>query len=76
LVLNGYSDWYLPSKAELDKVIVNASVCGIVLGSMSNASNWIWTSSQYDISRTYAYGPFDGYTSKSAGHKVYPIRTF
>lgn len=76
LVYNGYSDWYLPSAEELNKVINNATICGIILGSMNFTSNWIWSSSQFDESRSWAHGPSFGYANKSAGYKVYSVRSF
>ncbi|MFZ4740257.1 MAG: T9SS type A sorting domain-containing protein [Bacteroidales bacterium] len=42
LVLNGYSDWYLPSKDELAKLYNNR----IVIGGFSQAS--YWSSSEYN----------------------------
>ncbi|MEO6405007.1 MAG: DUF1566 domain-containing protein [Ferruginibacter sp.] len=42
LVLNGYSDWYLPSKDELDKLYLNR----IAIGGFSFAR--YWSSSEFD----------------------------
>ena len=46
LVLDGYSDWYLPSKDELYKLYLVKTIIGYIPG-------LIWTSSEYD--NTYAY---------------------
>ena len=42
LVLGGYSDWYLPSKDELNKLYINR----LAVGGFSSAS--YWSSSEYD----------------------------
>lgn len=48
LVLNGYSDWYLPSKDELNKLYINKGVVG------GFAYSGYWTSSEF--SSTHAWG--------------------
>ena len=50
LVLNGYSDWFLPSFDELSKLHQNRVVIG---GFVTNVGNGYWSSSQND-------GRFDG----------------
>src|SRR5687768_15474811 len=47
LVLNGYSDWYLPSKDELDKLYLNR----VAIGGFSDTS--YWSSSEYDINSAW-----------------------
>jgi hypothetical protein len=42
LVLNGYDDWYLPSKDELNKLFINRDIIS------GFSSNWYWSSSEYD----------------------------
>jgi hypothetical protein len=41
LVLNVYSDWYLPSKDELNKVYLNKNAIGGLISSL------YWSSSEY-----------------------------
>ena len=50
LPASGYSDWYLPSKDELNLIFVNLTKAG--LGNMQ--SNVYWSSSEYDITRGWA----------------------
>ena len=52
LVQGGYSDWYLPSKDELNKLYLNRSAIG------GFASVGYWSSTEYVFSRAW-YQSFD-----------------
>lgn len=56
LVLNGYSDWYLPSREEISKMILNKNA----IGGFSSANYW----SSSEFSGTNAY--YSNFTSGSA----------
>ena len=47
LVIDGYSDWYLPSYNELDKLYINKSAIG------GFANNIYWSSSELDVNRSF-----------------------
>ncbi len=47
LLLNGYSDWYLPSKDELNKLYLNKTAIG------GFVSNFYWSSSEYDANNAW-----------------------
>ncbi len=73
LVLNGYSDWFLPSRNQLGYLFVQKTVVG------GFTSNYFWTSYQGD--GTYAYRQHfgTGYQDnvyKYANHYVRCIRAF
>ena len=63
LVLGGYSDWYLPSKDELNKLYINRDA----IGGFANAS--YWSSTEYANccawTESFAYGG-QGWGSKNA----------
>ena len=44
LVLNGYDDWFLPSKDELNQLYLNKAIVG---GFADYVSNYYWSSSEY-----------------------------
>lgn len=74
LVLNGYSDWYLPSKDEMAKMILNKNA----IGGFSGAN--YWSSSEYDMRNAY-YGNFISGTANLVGSKdsvanVRAVRSF
>ncbi|MEY4964059.1 MAG: hypothetical protein RLZZ323_1378 [Bacteroidota bacterium] len=56
LVLNGYSDWYLPSRDEMSKMILNKTA----IGGFSSAN--YWSSSEYSGLNAY----YSNFTSGSA----------
>jgi len=65
LVLNGYSDWYLPSKDELNKIILNQGVLGEIMintyissSEVDSDTAWgisVWNN-QIDLSPQYKAG--------------------
>lgn len=75
----GFSDWYLPSKDELLKCMLNQNAIGLL-----NANNSAyWTSSEYNqYNAWYCYYNFNtgeissGYELKNGGFLVLPIRSF
>jgi hypothetical protein len=74
LVLNGYSDWYLPSKDEMAKMILNKNA----IGGFSGAN--YWSSSEYDTRNAY-YANFTSGTANLVGSKdsvsnVRAVRSF
>ena len=78
LALNTYTDWYLPSKDELNLMYVNLKTQG--LGGF--ASNYYWSSSEYAGYETYCawtQGFGDGYqyfTNKGYTAYVRAVRAF
>ena len=69
----GYSDWYLPSKDELNKLYLNQSAVG------GFAAGWYWSSSEFDASyawyQDFSSGNQDG-NAKSNGPRVRAVRSF
>jgi len=73
---NGYSDWYLPSKAELALMYTNLHVKG--LGGF--VGNYYWTSTEYNANQAWAqdFGQVNsqfGYWKNNQAH-VRPVRKF
>ena len=85
LVVGGYSDWYLPSKDELDKLFINRlAIGGFNTSGMSGGSGWYWSSSiiqNYDAwGKYFVSGSNQGqsynYVSMYAPNSVRAIRSF
>jgi len=78
LVLNGYSDWYLPSLGELQLMYSNLHGQGI--GGFSNtAYSWYWSSSQGSPYSAWLMDFYNGGVynyGKSNGARVRAVRAF
>jgi hypothetical protein len=74
LVLNTYSDWYLPSKDELNLMYLNLHTRG--LGGFSNIQ--YWSSSEFNINCGWAYQFGGTWTNRNKGSGLYvrTVRTF
>jgi len=73
LVLNSYSDWFLPSKDELNLMYQQRTVIG------GFSTSYYWSSSEYDIDDAWAQGFNIGdqnYGSKGTSLYVRAIRQF
>jgi hypothetical protein len=76
LALGGYSDWYLPSKAELSKLYLNRAAIG------GFTSNYYWSSTEYAPSGAgnawfYSFtGGYQGYGNKMNTYAVRAVRAF
>ena len=78
LVLNGYSDWYLPSKDELNKLYLNRVAIG-GFTTTAGFSNY-WSSTQFDFNYPAYQQAFESGTQngseKNAYHRVRAVRSF
>jgi len=54
LVQNGYDDWFLPSKEELNQIYIQKNVLGVF------ANNYYWSSSEIDDSAAWCQNFADG----------------
>jgi hypothetical protein len=76
LVLNGYSDWFLPSRDEVGLILSNLQAQG--LGGIDPWGRY-WTSSQWDASTAtlyYVNGRWAGRDNKAWGDPVRAVRAF
>ncbi len=74
LVLNGYSDWYLPSKDELSKLYLNR----VAIGGFAS-SGYYWSSSEFNQLDAYLFNFEYGWTShdiKTGSKYVRAVRSF
>ena len=75
LVLNGYTDWYLPSIDELSKIYLNK----VAIGGFSNVE--YWSSSEYTINNVWYFNfptghAYPGLNNKNFTYRVRAVRAF
>ena len=68
--LNGYSDWFLPSKDELNAIYVNLKVNG--LGNISDEQ--YWSSSEYDSNNVWRQYLGIGVENQTDGFQYYSTK--
>lgn len=72
LILNGYSDWHLPSKEELNSVYVKLEKIGV-----GGFAAFYWSSSESEFDATYYAFPFyfgDGVANARVKASTYSVR--
>ena len=67
LVLGGYSDWYLPSKGELNQLYLNRVAVGVFY------VNWYWSSSEGDSNGAWEQNFANGIQTNSIKYYGYNI---
>ena len=73
LTLNGYSDWFLPSRYEMQEMYLNKNIIG------SFGNNFYWTSTESGNSYAYLVQFSNGYEwqlNKNNSESVRAIRAF
>ena len=73
LVFNGYNDWYLPGRDEMNKLYLNKTIIG------GFSSMMYWTSSEFDNQNVWVQMFNDGSQfpfSKANGAQSRPVRSF
>lgn len=73
LVMGGYSDWYLPSKDELNKLYLNK----VLIGAFVNS--YYWSSSEYNSYKSWEQNftnGFQDHSDKTNMLRVRPVRSF
>jgi hypothetical protein len=74
LIDNGYNDWFLPTKQDLDKIKLTQSITGV------NIWSGFWTSNQLDINQAYFVSHQAGagqyWTLKTDAWYIVPARYF
>ena len=80
LTLGGYSDWFLPSKDELNQMYLNIGEGNALgLGNIGDFDNSYWSSTERDSNSAWFQDSSDGrqdYASKGVTFYVRPVRAF
>ena len=64
----GFSDWYLPSETELDKLCLNCTAIGVL-----DPEGFYWTSTEADASDVSIYSFYDGAAYQDVKNSDYPM---
>jgi len=70
LVQEGYSDWYLPSKDELNKLFLNK----LAIGGFTSGKDNYWTSSEGSFDDAWIQNFFTGGQSNPRKDNIYAVR--
>ena len=70
LSLNGYTDWYLPSKDELNKLYINRALVGSFAGDIYD---FYWSSTEYDSGIALIQNFYSGNQSPSDKFEFYYV---
>jgi hypothetical protein len=74
LLLNGFNDWYLPSRDELNKLYLNQTLIG---GFVNNGKYWSSSEAQSNASRIqYFIDGIQSINQKSTTNRVRAVRSF
>ncbi len=82
LVLNGYDDWYLPSRNELTILYNNREVIGgFTTSNVGFGLEYYWSSTEYNNDASFAWvrdfgSGYSGNGGKNGSYRVRPIRQF
>lgn len=79
LIIDGYSDWFLPSKDELDKIYINlksgTDENGAVYTAVGSfAADYYWSSSEVDANKAWSQSFSDGSRVSSLKTSTYRVR--
>ena len=72
LVIGAYSDWFLPSKDELNLMLINLAKRD--LGVPWSMAAWYWTSSEFGISSAYVQMPSTLQSTDGLKSSYYQVR--
>ena len=76
LVLSGYTDWFLPSKDELNLMYQNIGQGNALgLGNVGGfAGAYYWSSTEYNTTNAYYFYFYNGYAYYSSKNSTYSVR--
>ncbi|MCB9996124.1 MAG: DUF1566 domain-containing protein [Rhodospirillales bacterium] len=70
LVANGYSDWYLPAKNELNTLYVNETA----IGGFETSGSYYWSSTEFNLDNAWRQRFSDGYQGTHGKNGTLAVR--